>query len=98
MTFDIPHYIYYCNHRGDVSATTREKGATMNESADGAPKPMALAGLRVLDIATMAAAPWAATYLAELGADVVKVEAPVVGDHQRRWGTPKNGEGLFWKS
>ncbi|HEX8732241.1 MAG TPA: CoA transferase, partial [Ktedonobacterales bacterium] len=70
----------------------------MNESADGAPKPMALAGLRVLDIATMAAAPWAATYLAELGADVIKVEAPVVGDHQRRWGTPKNGEGLFWKS
>jgi crotonobetainyl-CoA:carnitine CoA-transferase CaiB-like acyl-CoA transferase len=60
--------------------------------------PMALAGLRVLDIATMAAAPWAATYLAELGADVIKVEAPVVGDHQRRWGTPKNGEGLFWKS
>ncbi|MDE3231073.1 MAG: CoA transferase [Chloroflexota bacterium] len=59
---------------------------------------MALAGLRVLDIATMAAAPWAATYLAELGADVIKVEAPVVGDHQRRWGTPKNGEGLFWKS
>lgn len=70
----------------------------MNESANGAPKPMALAGLRVLDIATMAAAPWAATYLAELGADVIKVEAPVVGDHQRRWGTPKNGEGLFWKS
>lgn len=59
---------------------------------------MALAGVRVLDIATMAAAPWAAGYLAEFGADVVKVEMPVVGDHQRRWGTPKNGEGLFWKS
>jgi crotonobetainyl-CoA:carnitine CoA-transferase CaiB-like acyl-CoA transferase len=60
--------------------------------------PMALAGIRILDIATMAAAPWAAAYLAELGADVVKVEMPGVGDHQRRWGTPKNGEGLFWKS
>lgn len=58
----------------------------------------ALEGVRVLDIATMAAAPWSAAYLAEFGADVIKVEAPVVGDHQRRWGTPKNGEGLSWKS
>ncbi len=61
-------------------------------------RPMALAGVRVLDIATMAAAPWAAAYLAELGADVIKVEMPGVGDHQRRWGTPKNGVALFWKS
>lgn len=60
--------------------------------------PAPLAGVRVLDIATMAAAPWAAGYLAEFGADVVKVEMPRVGDHQRQWGTPKNGEGLFWKS
>ena len=61
-------------------------------------RPLPLDGVRVLDIATMAAAPWAAVYLAELGADVVKVEMPIVGDHQRRWGTPVNGEGLFWKS
>jgi formyl-CoA transferase len=59
---------------------------------------MALDGVRVLDIATMAAAPWSATYLAEFGADVLKIEAPVVGDHQRHWGTPKHGEGLSWKS
>ncbi len=61
-------------------------------------RPLPLAGIRVLDIATMAAAPWAATYLAELGADVIKVEYPKIGDHQRRWGTPKNGVALFWKS
>ena len=61
-------------------------------------RPMPLEGVRVLDIATMAAAPWAAAYLAELGADVTKVEMPGSGDHQRRWGTPKNGVGLFWKS
>lgn len=59
---------------------------------------MPLAGLRVLDIATMAAAPWAAAYLAELGADVIKVEHPTKGDHQRRWGTQHKGVGLFWKS
>lgn len=67
----------------------------MEQSRPAAPP---LLGLRVLDIATMAAAPWAAAYLAEFGADVIKVEYPRLGDHQRRWGTPKNGEGLFWKS
>jgi formyl-CoA transferase len=61
-------------------------------------RALPLAGVRVLDIATMAAAPWSATYLGEFGADVIKVEMPGTGDHQRRWGTPKNGVGLFWKS
>ncbi|HEX8727129.1 MAG TPA: CoA transferase [Ktedonobacterales bacterium] len=72
-------------------------GIRQSSERNGAPR-MALDGVRVLDIATMAAAPWSAAYLAEFGADVLKVEAPVVGDHQRRWGTPKNGEGLSWKS
>lgn len=57
-----------------------------------------LAGIRILDIATLAAAPWSAAYLAEFGADVIKVEYPKTGDHMRRWGTPKDGQSLFWKS
>ena len=57
-----------------------------------------LAGVRVLDAATLFAAPWAAAYLGEFGADVIKVEQPRVGDHQRRWGTRKDGQALFWKS
>lgn len=57
-----------------------------------------LDGVRVLDIATLMAAPWAATYLGEFGADVIKVEQPGIGDHQRRWGTKKNGQPLMWKS
>jgi crotonobetainyl-CoA:carnitine CoA-transferase CaiB-like acyl-CoA transferase len=57
-----------------------------------------LTGIRVLDIATLAAAPWSAASLAEFGADVIKVEYPGTGDHMRRWGTPKNGQSLFWKS
>ncbi|HEV2405965.1 MAG TPA: CoA transferase [Ktedonobacterales bacterium] len=68
------------------------------EPTDQPERALPLEGVRVLDIATMAAAPWAAAYLAEFGADVIKVEMPVVGDHQRRWGTPKQGVGLFWKS
>ncbi|MFZ0215687.1 MAG: CoA transferase [Candidatus Dormiibacterota bacterium] len=57
-----------------------------------------LEGIRVVDTATLAAAPWLACYLGEFGADVIKVEQPKVGDHQRRWGSRKQGEALFWKS
>ncbi|MCL8207021.1 MAG: CoA transferase [Actinomycetia bacterium] len=59
---------------------------------------MPLEGIRVLDIATLAAAPWAASYLSEFGADVIKVELPGRGDHQRHWGSRKQDIGLFWKS
>ncbi|GAA4809488.1 CoA transferase [Actinomycetospora chlora] len=57
-----------------------------------------LAGLRVLDMASLAAGPLAATYLGELGADVVKLEPPGVGDAIRGWGAQRDGVGLMWKS
>jgi crotonobetainyl-CoA:carnitine CoA-transferase CaiB-like acyl-CoA transferase len=57
-----------------------------------------LCGLRVLDTATLAAGPTAATALAELGADVIKVEQPGLGDPMRTWGPCKNDIGLVWKS
>jgi len=60
--------------------------------------PGALDGVRILDLATMAAGPWAASYLADWGADVIKVEHPETGDHVRRWGRAKDGVPLFWKS
>ncbi len=59
---------------------------------------MPLAGIRVLDLATMMAAPATAGYLAEFGADVIKVEKPGEGDPQRKWGTRKGGASLYWKS
>lgn len=46
-----------------------------------------LAGLRVLELARILAGPWAGQTLADLGADVVKVESPE-GDDTRRWGPP----------
>lgn len=58
----------------------------------------ALDGLTVLDVATLAAGPWVATFLAEFGADVIKVEQPGVGDGMRRFGPQKDGQGLMWKS
>ncbi|WP_110470273.1 CaiB/BaiF CoA transferase family protein [Williamsia limnetica] len=57
-----------------------------------------LAGIRVLDMASLAAAPLAATYLGEFGADVIKVEQPQGGDAIRGWGVQKDGVGLMWKS
>lgn len=58
----------------------------------------ALEGLTVLDIATLGAGPWVATFLGEYGADVVKVEQPKGGDGMRRFGPMKDGVGLMWRS
>lgn len=52
--------------------------------------------LRVLDVGTFIAAPFAGTLLAEFGAQVVKVEQPGTGDPLRTLGEQKNGEPLLW--
>ncbi|HEX7985877.1 MAG TPA: CaiB/BaiF CoA-transferase family protein [Duganella sp.] len=48
----------------------------------------ALAGVRVLDLSRVLAGPWAGQLMADLGADVVKVERPGSGDDTRAWGPP----------
>lgn len=60
--------------------------------------PGALAGVRVLDVGTLAAAPLAATFLGEFGAEVIKIEHPDGGDPLREWGPKRNHVGLMWKS
>ncbi|MBT7167957.1 MAG: CoA transferase, partial [Porticoccaceae bacterium] len=47
-----------------------------------------LTGYRVLDMSRVLAGPWAGQLLADLGADVIKVERPKVGDDTRHWGPP----------
>ncbi|MBP1844943.1 crotonobetainyl-CoA:carnitine CoA-transferase CaiB-like acyl-CoA transferase [Rhizobium petrolearium] len=57
-----------------------------------------LSGIRVIELARILAGPWAGQVLADMGADVIKVENPDGGDDTRAWGPPfvegKNGENL----
>lgn len=48
----------------------------------------ALAGLRVLDMTRILAGPWATQVLADMGAEVIKIERPGTGDDTRSWGPP----------
>jgi crotonobetainyl-CoA:carnitine CoA-transferase CaiB-like acyl-CoA transferase len=59
---------------------------------------MALAGTKVVDISNFLAAPLCSMFLADFGADVIKVERPGLGDEVRRWGEVKNGVGLYYKA
>ncbi|PWQ96063.1 CaiB/BaiF CoA transferase family protein [Leucothrix pacifica] len=47
-----------------------------------------LSGLKVIDMSRILAGPWAGQVLADLGADVIKIERPKVGDDTRHWGPP----------
>lgn len=55
-----------------------------------------LAGLKVIEIGALIAAPFAARLMAEFGADVVKIEAPGDGDPIRKWRKLHNGTSLWW--
>jgi len=66
----------------------------MNQTSKKPP----LSGIRVIELARVLAGPWAGQMLADMGADVIKVENPDGGDDTRAWGPPfvegKNGENL----
>jgi formyl-CoA transferase len=56
----------------------------------------ALQGLRVVELGTLIAGPFAARLLGEFGADVIKIEAPGSGDPLRNWRQVRDGTSLWW--
>ncbi|HEX6989733.1 MAG TPA: CaiB/BaiF CoA-transferase family protein [Bacillota bacterium] len=62
-------------------------------------RPGPLAGLKVLDLSRVLSGPYCSMMLADLGADVIKVERPGSGDDTRAWGPPfVNGEAAYFLS
>ena len=61
------------------------------------PAPMALAGVRVVEMGQLIAGPFAGKTLGEFGADVVKVEPPGAGDPLRNWRLIQHGTSVWWQ-
>ena len=57
-----------------------------------------LAGIRVLELGSFIAGPFAGQLLADLGAEVIKIEAPDGGDPMRRWGVLHEGRSIWWSA
>jgi len=61
-----------------------------------ATRPGPLRGLRVLELGSFIAGPFAGQLLGDYGADVIKVEQPGEGDPMRTWGLTRDGQSLWW--
>ncbi len=57
-----------------------------------------LAGVRVLELGSFVAGPFAGQLLGDLGAEVIKIESPEPGDPMRRWGVLLDGRSIWWSA
>ena len=94
-TFDHHPAISACRRQLTDPECDNQRLAMMRENETELP----LAGIRVIDTATVIAGPYCASILGEFGAEVIKVEHPLGGDPLRRFGTPTaRGDTLTWLS
>ncbi len=73
---------------------TEENSSAKEEAA----QPLPLEGVRVLELGSLIAGPYAASILAQFGAEVIKVEPPGTGDPLRRWRKMHKDTSLWWYS
>jgi len=69
-------------------------GLGSDRDPDASPRP--LAGVRVLELGSLIAGPYAASILAQFGAEVIKIEPPGEGDPLRKWRKLHDGTSLWW--
>lgn len=89
------------NDLNDMHTTlSGEPELTSPHASDAEPAKLPMSGIRVIDLGTFLAGPYAASILGEFGAEVFKVEHPVAGDPMRRFGTPtkRHDATLAWLS
>ena len=70
---------------------------TTMDASRAPPTPLALAGVRVVEMGQLIAGPFCGKTLAEFGADVVKIEAPGGGDPLRNWRMLQDGTSVWWQ-
>jgi len=75
-----------------MTADTQQASGTDAGPADAGP----MAGIRVLEMGSLIAGPFAGQLMGDYGADVIKIEPVEAGDPLRRWGTMADGESLWW--
>lgn len=78
----------------DANDAGAEAGITAGRPAGAVPGP--LNGLRVIELGHFIAGPFATRLLADLGAEVIKIEPPQSGDPARGWGAAVDGASLWW--
>lgn len=84
---------------GRPASRDRAFAMTDPDSQDEAPAGPALKGIRVVELGTFISAPFAASLLADFGAEVIKIELPEVGDPMRTLGSHRaDGSGYWWSS
>ena len=67
------------------------------QTSNAQPTPLALAGVRVVEMGQLIAGPFCGKTLAEFGADVVKIEPPGGGDPLRNWRMLQDGTSVWWQ-